>query len=89
MSEASDRLFKAVVSGDADTSLALLEAAGGACQARDLVKQAASHEDRPWAMRYSILVEGDKETIMLSREFLNSYMPQSQVAGLKQDKCKR
>ena len=85
MSEAADKLYTAVMNHDVETSLKLLESAGGACQAIDMAKGAAA-KPVSWGdnVDFSLTADGNKETLMLY--FSRSHL-EIPVAGITLDKC--
>jgi hypothetical protein len=87
MAENAERLFDVVVHEDKEAALKLLEAAGGACQARKLAQQGESMSATE-GMSWSLVLDGDKEQIMLyhyhSGGFSRSAIP---IVGIWQKRC--
>jgi hypothetical protein len=89
-----NQLIDAVTNQKVETSLLLLEGAGGSCRARDLAESAKRTSAGLWSpfhVEYSVVVDktSGKETLMLYRQSNNHGWPTYPVAGLTQAECKR
>ncbi len=80
------KLVDAVLHRDHEAVLKLLSDAGGACQTRQLVKQAELDSSRYGIVNHSLAIDGDKETITVVRSSSKDHLP---LVSLTQKKCEK
>jgi hypothetical protein len=92
LDEAAEALIKAVQAHDARTAHKLLEEAGGACQARDLARNAKENQSwlsKKWGkLKYDVKPDWDKETLTLYDDFWGVKKLRTQVTSIEQKACK-
>ncbi len=80
------KLVSAVIFSDHEAALKLLTDAGGACQARQLVKQAETDSRSLQIVSHSLAIDGNRETITVMRSSGRDHLP---LVSLTQMKCEK
>jgi hypothetical protein len=88
MADKAAELHKAVLYHDTETSLKLLESAGGACQVRDLAKSAQSQNLMSDFQQFGYKISENANQETLTVFVLTTGVPVD-LASLTQSRCQR